>query len=105
MLFSQVWADNEKDLVNDFELVTDIPIDSAKEIGAVLRLRCSDIKELHRVSMRDLIGAYNNQQPMTIIFGRKFYEFTKICFAVDEEEVTSIMDMFFTCIKDATNLN
>lgn len=103
MLFSQVWANSESDLLEEFFLTTDIPVSKAQRVGEFLCLTVFDVEEIHRVSMRDLIGAYEHQQPMTIIYEKCFFEFTKIHFSVEDSEC--VLTIYFRCIKDARNIN
>ena len=110
MLFNQLWADCESDLLTEFMAHTNLDAGHVYFENEYLCVCVPNCCELDRPAMRDLIGAYEGQQPMTIAYQRCLYEFTKVCtkpMAASEqsygEECKLIL--YFRCIVKTHEIN
>jgi hypothetical protein len=110
MLFNQVWADCEKDLLTEFTSHTNLDAGEVYREGPFLCVVIPNCCELDRPAMRDLIGAYEGQQPMTIAYQKCLFEFTKVCtkpMPTGERDYGGEckLILFFACTVDSNHLN
>lgn len=111
MLYNQVWAESEKDLLVDFSSQTKLDATAIYEEDNFLCVVVLDRCEITIDVMKDLVGSImGHQVPMIIAYQKSFYEFTKIStkpLSVIEKEhgCECKLVLHFRCVVRACGLN